>query len=1664
MAHVLPTVWLKALMVLFDSTVGGDAAEDDDAVLSKVGPVNDCIDGFGEFNGTGMSSSITPFRVFLLPLVLPYVCDLLVSMAVLMEKGLVPDDSLETTLSDFFASVPWMYFVNYQRSIILSVGTGSKRFLKVASPLFPTTSVTANETDCFSVGNTDNTAPAGSQGLLPNDSDQEMLRAPVSSRGVLEGLELSFLQLKGMTSLIQKNVVEPLKGDLKQCTAFRREVLSMCHSLCGIMCTASAALLEYSSVNGQLSTYEGSSTLEVALCLLEESLHVFDRLFFNVVSPLSNKEDPFMIAMPEEESELGLLAALWESASGFTKFMSRHPTGQKDLFARIAKSIFALVSYMFSSGWRKTDLCEEALNGWLRTVASAAASSATLAVQRDSLRVFVDFLNSTEIPPHVREGVREKNQLKQQLVPHVWHLLGICNEGMQADVVELLLRLYTDEEARRALDVITTEETMECGERLVILFSRMAEVDAPQNYFLPGLYMLLRALAHQNSSLRWLAQSTIRQFIPYFHRLLNPLLISLTRQLVCFSTQAESSNGTEGQSEMASTVYSAQELHDYEVNQLDPVGFVHVVRCILSNPATLPQLFSRLCSLPAPEYMESHPPLLSLTGTNARSSESEGAGDEVNADSTVLGSAFAALVHVLLGIAYQNLSPRFSKGVSETVSHGGELGVAAVEALTMVLQASRSLPEFTKNVLHTWSVTSVKVVELLHEVVRCRLFPPEQIAMLQHLLDSVRLLSSVDPPKGCASPSSGGDSSCQCTAALKMDLFYEAVEVGVERAATRALLPHGWSDRDLLSVWCDTLVGLIPHLYEQREEGSTRILRTLIRVIEQQVRTASSLKDCTVFRVVQVCLNGIYCVLEYCFVRERECAIRGCSSAKVGGGSTWFGARVGIFGGNSSLREQKLLEPVVECTEMMWDCMRCIVATLFKVHCCARRVLEQATRSGAGSVLGRGDSRPLPSGSAEVAAAAQVEESICRVLCLYKESVAKEFFRVFIEVWASRYAPQLGEVVERSMRDNGLPNTPGASLNATGEGVRPNDGKASLLSIISTEFTPRDLSSPLWEQESVVQLLNTGAATDALALINGVKEILADAQVASSAVVPHCELFGSGLTLDTAVLYFIHVFLRVSAVPSDDIPRVQAAVANFFYAHLAARTVTVTGLSFMLLCLSHFPGVRGDGGALDSSISTLGAGKDKRGSSVLCKVLDALSSIGCITSVSSKVDPNALYFALSTVGYALPRTVPVLQPEHDRITSSAVSLFRRSVFPVVAFGIDAQIDEDAHSRTPLVQTALEVAVEVLGISEINSRRLRQELLDGPCSWDFFRLPRRSLHRYRLLFTRLSQDSTFHAEIVQHFTPSPTQSNRFGGLVSQSVSEEQQRLQRAVQVRRLAFYVASMPALPLMADRELCLLLRDQIAEALRLSSRGASSVRCTHGNVLAREAMFLFRVLLTKFEPVLLQPFWPLVLPEMVCALTEATSEPSETTEGGSGKDGSKMDGEKVELLSFQLECLKVLHFALVIMPEVVAPFCWVFVDDLGVVNGHCLAGDAPHPFVPIVQRRAAGGVSPAPIMQDLQDATVTGAHITGRWMGKQQPLLRLPSILNGGPQGVQACAAALVLFSRIRSIICSANHTAEEQQQLMPCLRLLDGWDEEYLNYLLDVDFSCIHEGVDAL
>ncbi|EAN80611.1 hypothetical protein, conserved [Trypanosoma brucei brucei TREU927] len=1669
--YILPITWLRALVVLFKAVVGSDMHDGDDIMSSGSSLISRDANSYDEYDGMGPCFASTPFKEHLVPLVMPYACDLLVSMEALMNRGSLQVDCVETVLDAFFASVSWEYFVNHKRGIVFLLENSADQLADGSTPLASTSLSTALDVSGCAAASSTGCPPSSDLQQLPQaDNSQGLFRQFRMDQHYLEKLQSRFLQLKGMASLLQKHAIVPLRRSAKQIAAFRCEIFAICQSLCGILRSASTSALTHATAPEVPGACGMVSPLEVSLCLVEGSFQVFNLLFTDIILALPSDVDPMGNTMPDKESEIKLLTIMTESASVLTKLVAYHAAERRELLVRVNDGVLTLLSRVISSGWGRCELCDDVLDGWLHSVTSAAASSPSLAVQRDSLQLFVDFSKSIDSPTQFGESMRENRELKAQLVPRVWHLLGICSEGMQPAVVDLLLQLYADDEARIILDGITVEDTVECGERLAILFFWMAEREAPQNLFLPGLYMLLRALEHNDPSLRWIAQSTVRQFIPYLHRLLNPLLISLTRQLVCFNPAAESCGGVEKKPDDLPT-YSNQELRDYEVNQLKPAEFVRVVGCILSNPASSPQLLLNMCKLPAPAYMGSRLPLLSMPVHNARSDTSGDVEGETNGESVVVGSAFAALVQVLLGIAYQNLSPRFSETSTDGIWRGGELGVAAVEALTMMLQKSQSLIQLPRMVINTWGSVSKRILELLHEVVRCRLFPPEQIAMLQHLLDSVRLISNVSPAESHSSPENKSVVVCRCASALRMDLFCETVEIGVERAAARALLPHGRSDRDLLNVWCDTLLGLMPFLHERREEVCSRVLQTFIHVIEQQARTTSSLRDCTTLRVVEVCLKGIFGVLEYYFAAgSATTAAQDSIDAKSGDtGSGWFSSRM-LFASASPRIVHKVVERAVECTEVMRESIQQIVATLCKVHLCVKKYREAAPqlRSKQSQQDDRDDpalgKRVLPSEAsitAEAAAAFLVETAIHRVLLFCRETIPIDFFRIFVSVWAEEHVHQLNELVKESMTSDLGYNNSGSGSDATTVG-KGNDGEdVALLTIISA--APKLDISPalLSEAESMGLLLGAGASTSALALINAVTEILAEPQSVAPLVASQCEVFGSGLAFDAAALYFVHTFMRVWRTPADDMPQVLTVMMSCFHARLTAGAVSVPTLAFMLLCLSHF--LPPEGTTEESEVVVVSSsawGKEKRCLSVLCKILDSLSAVSSIASETASVDPEALYFVLNVVARVLPRAVRGLLLEHDRVTTSVVHMCKRSVFPVIAFGIDAQIDEDAHARTPLVRAALRVALAAVSISDSVPRRLRQELLDGPCNWDFFRLPKRSLHYYGHLFARLSRDRAFHAEMAQLFTPSPSQPNRFAGLVNQSSNEEQQQLQRAVQMRRLTFYVASMPSTILMSDREFCLLLREQFTEVVRTASTAVPGRR-SRSNAIIYQAIFLFRVLLTKLDPALLQPFWPLVLPEIARALSETFTHSdvgAEVKNGGS----RRVDESQENLLQLQLECLKVLHFAVVIVPEVIAPFRWVFMDDLNVTAGLASTTEISPTFVPLVQRLVGSEVSPTSVICDLKGQFTSNGVVPMCWSGFQRPFLHGPSILNGGPRGTQTCAAALLLLAQTRDLT-TLTGCATEQQQLLTYMRLTDGWDEPYVRHLLEMDFSCVHDAVDV-
>ncbi|KEG10625.1 hypothetical protein DQ04_03491020 [Trypanosoma grayi] len=574
----------------------------------------------------------------------------------------------------------------------------------------------------------------------------------------------------------------------------------------------------------------------------------------------------------------------------------------------------------------------------------------------------------------------------------------------------------------------------------------------------------------------------------------------------------------------------------------------------------------------------------------------------------------------------------------------------------------------------------------------------------------------------------------------------------------------------------------------------------------------------------------------------------------------------------------------------------------------------------------------------------------------------------------------------------------------------------------------------LSNREAVVLLLSTGTATSALSLIRIAEELLMQHRSSASASTSSRHSSRAEMSFDAAVFYFVHVFLRTCPVPPGDVPQILNALLDLVATHLSCGTPSTLSLPFILQVLSGALPLN----ALASSSSPNGReggaavewGKDKRYSLAICKTLEWYSST--VSHTSTELD--VLLFLLRVVSSTLPALACSTLSDQDRIASAALCFYRRSLLPTIQFGIESPMEADVHARTPLVKAALFATQTMVNLSDIVSRRLRQEFLDILFTCDFFRFPQSVLHEWSLVFERLSQDRTFHADAVQFFTPSSSPTSRIVALVHSAEEEERQRVRH---LKRLVFYTTSVSPSLLMTDREFCLLLRGRIADTFRSffpTASGSGAGRRPPSYLPVRHALVLFRVLLTKLDPALLHHFWPLVLPEVARVLTATPWK-------------GVNDGE--ELLALRIDCLKLLDFALVIMPEAFSPFRWVFFDDMDACTTPTACTE--NTFTPIVRR-----FGPAALPLHDVCASATSALVTD-WTGYQRPLLRLPTLSYCSLRRFHTCAKTLSLFSQTIGAV--AGGGGQDQHESVVHLRLLDGWDEAYVRSILEADLSCVLE-----
>ncbi|RNF12086.1 hypothetical protein TraAM80_00503 [Trypanosoma rangeli] len=1634
-ACVMPTVWLRAFMSLFQHVFASDGVgdgDDDDNNLGNNNPNNigfcyggdaghashakGCDDGAdGSAKATG-----NLFVDYVMPLVMPFVCDLLVFIGLRRREGPCQSSAIDSTLSALFAMVTWDYFTRYEHDLVAVLEQGLEGLREVLT---------------------------GSQANLSVAETARNSPSPDTHAKVLLDLQICFQRLSGLTAVVEPHVLGLVDSDLNRTTAFLQGVFTTTQSLCSIVCGA-CETLEHGT------TGDDTAHFTIAQSLINGCLDSFNFIFFGMFSALQDRVELTGKYGVLREKEVALLDAIMRSSTAVSQLILRGSDVYAETLARLNDTAFSLFRRLLQSSSKTLSFDNafgaytEALKSWMYSVVSVASCTCPT-VQQHAFQLYVDLLNLVTAPQALR-GVICMQELTLKLLPRLWELLGTCGTGAQPQVVELLVRLYAMQEGRVILDDLTSVATTENGERLLLLFCLLDEEHISGSLFLPGFFMMLQALDHKDASLRWLAQSIVRQSLPCFYRVLNPLFDRLARY---FTFQGTTEEGEVAEpvdcapSHPNSHIWQRQDMHC-----LNPMEFLRLVKAILTIPSFLSMLLNQLHQMPPPEGSRAL-----MAAVLPRSSEA--GSDESGEVDMPLDSSFAALGCLLLGLMQRSLSPQSGGTVGDNPHLNVELCTEACETLNLMLEGTLSLPDSSETIVRTWHYTSVHMVEFLREVVRRPSFSMVQVLMLRHFLETVRFLNALDPiVTNFLCESYGGmlakeasqvgasatvadrverGSSRNCILALKIQKFYDAAAAGVEQAAARALTP-GWAACDLLSLWCSTLLDLLPFFHEQGDKALVHLLKVFLNVLDQLLVQTTSPKESTALRVTEKCLNGIYGILNFCLVADKQ--VRQCHAAGKHNPVSWFAAHIPFLGGGdgSPSPVQKAVGSGAVLIGAVRHSVRPVLSTLCKLHCGMHRSHSRGTAG----------EEPRRYGAYDCVLASHADNVIHRVLRLYAQEVEAEFYKAYIEVWAAVHAPPLKELFTSSKA---------ASLVSTRrqllQDTSIHTAQMPSFMVPSGDTTLFSSSSPS-DSEMIVQLLNTGAGATALSLIRVLEELLIRQRPTTTnafAASSRHHALGVEMPFDAAVFYFLHTFLYVCRVPPGDAQDVLNALVGVATLHLSQGSPSMVCLPLIIHVLAHF--------VLDQSLMGLPAsfsscgddeagrvewGRDKRCSQIICKVLDAVAAVALHTA-SAQAE---LVFVFELLALSLPAFACSALSDQDRVANAVLNLYKRSLLPSIMFGIESQMDVEVRARTPLVKAALSVLQVIVKLGDAMLRRLRQELLDTLFTCDIFHFPQSVIHEWSVIFACLSQDRTFHGDAIQLLMPSSSYSSRIAALIHSAEEEERQRER---QTKRLVFYVTCVPPASLMLDREFCLLIREYIADSLRalhsmLSENTTSKLGSGYRSV--RHSLFLFRVLLTKLDPALLHPFWPIVLPGVLRVL----SLPSPT----SGAAAVKARTRDRELLALQMECLKLLDFLVVIMPGTFAPFRWVFFDDLD-ATATILSSNTTETFVPILHRLAPRPLLRAISLHNVWAPAVSSSDVFAAWRGYQWPLLRFPPACYSKMPGIGACAGTLSLFSH--SVGFATAGGTHQQFLSIVSTRLIDGWDEAYVRALVEADFSYVLE-----
>ncbi|CUG88255.1 Hypothetical protein, putative [Bodo saltans] len=596
----------------------------------------------------------------------------------------------------------------------------------------------------------------------------------------------------------------------------------------------------------------------------------------------------------------------------------------------------------------------------------------------------------------------------------------------------------------------------------------------------------------------------------------------------------------------------------------------------------------------------------------------------------------------------------------------------------------------------------------------------------------------------------------------------------------------------------------------------------------------------------------------------------------------------------------------------------------------------------------------------------------------------------------------------------------------------------------------------------IAELFASSAGVTPLSVVAVCDQLLQRHRRGSMKASTQTKTLGGELAFDVSVFHFLHAFFS-KCRGADRLDRVLTPLIDAVIAHLGgwgAPVVSPLALPMVLRLLATIGRRYATANTPISSNSPTTISFDsllrneRRGATVFQKVLDALSSTGAALADSTD---DVIPLALRLVADVLPdySICYINKDQVDRVAECFGVLFSRVLGPAMSTSMNSKGGNDKVLQlAPRVQTALTVITAFLGtgIDTLMPRKLKTDLIDILFSTSFFRMTRNSVGQWRTIFERLTADRTINGAILLRFNAPPTPQSMLSAIVQ---SQDDEASNRGRLLKRLAFYVFCVSNI----DREFVNGVRDKISETFRQFGRQNKLVP-------VRYALLVFRVLMTRIPPQLLTQFWPVVLPELIRWLNQKPT----------GDDD----------IYLAMEALKVVDFAICVLPSDFQVFRWVFYDDSKSVEllyrGSAANLRSAHMFIPLVKSLGADAEAAAAAGRGRHYDFSYARHETYPHKSSvltldghvpHRPLLAIPERCYLDLKGVDVISSLLQRASNTTGDEATASPTAAagdaglvgtttiELSEEFGLVRQSDHYDVAYVDWLLEAEF--MHVGVAA-